>query len=128
MTNHDPSRNSAGESDAAAVPASDFDLQWLRWKEVWLFAVLSAADIALTYVLIGHFGHAEGNPVARYFVEGWGLKGMIWFKLGLVSVILGVCHFIRPSRPRTARLIVQFGLTAAAFVVAYSVVLLLRAA
>ncbi|MHC4877023.1 MAG: DUF5658 family protein [Planctomycetota bacterium] len=125
--NHNSSRKSADESDAAAGSASEFNLQWLQWWEAWLFVVLSAADIGLTYLLIGHFGHVEGNPVARYFVEGWGLKGMIWFKLGLVSVILGVCHVVRPIRPRTARVIVQFGLIAAAAVVIYSVVLLLRA-
>ncbi len=103
-------------------------LSWTRWPEVWLFGVLSAADIVLTYVLIGYHGHAEGNPIAAWFVEGWGLKGMIWFKAGMITVILGACHFVLPHRPVAARSIMRLGVLAAFAVVAYSVGLLLKSA
>ncbi|MBI1311985.1 hypothetical protein GC176_11890 [bacterium] len=119
-------KGSGDETVAVAVDAAA-TLAWLRWPEVWLFGVLSAADIALTYVLIGHFDHVEGNPIAAYFVEGWGLKGMIWFKVGLVTIILGVCHFVRPHRPVAARSIMRLGVLAVTAVVVYSVGLLLRA-
>lgn len=127
MTSCDSSETSGGKPVAATENANSAALPLLRWPEVWLFGLLSAADIVLTYVLIGHFGHVEGNPVARYFVEGWGLKGMIWFKLGLVSIILGACHFVRPHRPGTSRAIIRLGVLTATAVVTYSIVLLLRA-
>lgn len=102
-------------------------VEWLRWPEVWLFLALSAVDLVLTYVLIGHFGHQEGNPVARYFVEGWGLKGMVWFKLGLVSIILTISHVVALRQPDQARLVVRLGLLSVAAVVVYSAGLLLKA-
>jgi hypothetical protein len=101
-------------------------LSWTRWPEVWLFAALSAADIALTYVLIGYYGHVEGNPIAAYFVEGWSLKGMIWFKLGMITVVLTACHFVLPHRPMAARSIMRLGALTAFAVVAYSIGLMLR--
>ncbi len=101
-------------------------LTWLRWPEVWLFGVFSAADIALTYVLIGYYGHVEGNPIAAWFVEGWGLKGMVWFKAGMMGVVLGACHFVLPHRSQVARTIMRLGVLAAFAVVAYSVGLLLK--
>ena len=115
MTNRDA-------NEAAAT------LSWTRWPEVWLFGVLSAADVALTYVLIGYHGHVEGNPVAAWFVEGWGLKGMIWFKAGMITVVLGACHFVLPHRPIAARSIMRLGTLAALAVVVYSVGLLLKSA
>ena len=60
-------------------------LDWLRWPELWLYLGFGLADISLTYILIGYYQHSEGNPVARFFIDGWGLKGMFWFKLGTVS-------------------------------------------
>jgi len=98
----------------------------IRWPELWLLLVCSVADIVLTFVLIGSHGHVEANPVARYFVYGWGLKGMIWFKAGLVSVIVAAAHLIARERPRLARRILQFALGATSGVVIWSVLLLLR--
>lgn len=113
--------------DAASKTGTTNSLRWVKWPEVWLFLIFSVADISLTYVLIGYYGHAEGNPVARYFVDGWGLKGMIWFKLSLAGIMLGATHMVVPHRPVTARAVVRLGLLAAAGVVVYSVALLVRA-
>ena len=99
-------------------------LDWLRWPEVWLYVCFGLADIALTYVLIGYYRHSEGNPVARFFIESWGLKGMFWFKVGSVSLVLGIVHVVRQKRPRVAIGLARFGLSAVGLVVAYSLWLL----
>ena len=100
---------------------------WLRWPEVWAYAVLSLADIALTYVLIGWFHHEEVNPVARYFIYGWGLEGMVWFKLSLVAIALAVIHFVRPHRPVVARNLARLGVLTVALVDLWSTVQIIRA-
>ena len=99
-------------------------LDWLRWPEVWMYASFGLADVALTYILIGYYQHSEGNPIARYFIEGWGLKGMFWFKFGTVSLVLGIVHIVRQKQPRVALSLVRFGLFAVGLVVAYSLWLL----
>lgn len=103
-----------------------FEWSWLKWPETWIYPSLGAVDIALTYVLIGYYGHVEGNPIARYFVDGWGLKGMIWFKLGMVSVILGIVHYIAQTRLQTARRVAQFAVATVTFVVCYSIMLIVN--
>ncbi len=118
------SESNSPEANAAAWQQRLGQLDWLRWPEVWLYAGFGLADIALTYVLIGHYQHAEGNPVARFFIESWGLKGMFWFKLGTVSLVLGIVHVVRQKQPRAAIGLMRFGLFAVGLVVAYSLWLL----
>ncbi len=101
-------------------------LGWWRWPEVGLFLVLSLADIALTYVLIGYHGHIEANPVAGFFVDGWGLKGLAGFKFAMLAVILGLVHAIYAKRPMAARRVAQWAVLVSGIVVVYSVVLLAR--
>ena len=60
------------------------NIVWILWPETWIYAALSGFDIVLTYQLLARLDHVEANPLARYFIEGWGLKGMVWFKLGML--------------------------------------------
>ena len=124
-----PSGRPTSETNSSPACSADWrqrvgSLDWLRWPEVWLYVGFGLADIALTFVLIGYYQHAEGNPIARYFIDGWGLKGMFWFKAGTVSLVLGITHVVRQKQPRVAISLVRFGLLAVGFVVAYSLWLL----
>jgi hypothetical protein len=126
MSDRTDSGTAAPDSaDTASLPHL-FD--WIRWPEVWLFAAFNAADIVLTYVLIGHFGHQEGNPIAAYVVYGWGLRGMIWMKLGVVALLCFAVHFVSQKKPLLARRVIRFGAVAVGAVVAYSLLLLSRVA
>ena len=97
-----------------------------RWPEVWLFLLLSVADIVLTYVLVGYFRHIEANPIARYFINHWGLKGMIGFKLSMVAVFLAVTLIIAQTRTVPARRLLRLMTVVVGAVVIYSLARLAR--
>lgn len=101
---------------------------WFQWPEFWLLVGFSISDIALTAVLIGSYGHVEANPVARFFIYGWGLKGMIWFKTGMLGLIVGAVHLVQPHRPLAARSLIRFAAITVAIVVGWSLYLLISAA
>lgn len=77
-------------------------LETLLWG---LVAVTIAADAITTHAGLAA-GHAEGNPVARSAIEGYGLAGFAGLKAGAVAVGL-VC---RPILPAAYRPIIPAGL------------------
>lgn len=97
-------------------------------QEVWLFLLFSVADVVLTVALLSHGGFAESNPVARFFLNGWGPKGLVYFKISLVATVCLIAQFIAFKRIETARRLLSFAVLAVAVVVAYSSVLYYRAA
>ncbi len=94
-------------------------------KETLLYVLLSAADLFVTYYLlqqeIEHGQFVESNPVARYFLDGWGIRGMIYFKFGMVAVVCVLTQLIARWRPRTARLVLIFAIVVVTYVLVYSV-------
>lgn len=109
------SRTSAGAT---------LDLNWLRWPETWAYVVLSGLDIYLTYRLLVEQQHVEANPLARYFIDGWGLKGMVWFKLVMTAFVLGLIHSLLQKKESYARAVVRLGAAAVGCVDVYSLWLL----
>lgn len=96
-------------------------------RELLLFVLVSALDIFATYILLWDgFSFRESNPVAQYFLSGWGMKGMIYFKMGMVAFICTIAHLISLRRPEWARRVLQFATVVVAGVVVYSVMLLVR--
>lgn len=100
---------------------------WIRWPETWIYVALSGLDIFLTYQLLVRLDHVEANPLARFFIEGWGLKGMVWFKLGMTAFVLTLVHALLQKKEVYARTIVRLGTAAVAAVDCYSIWLLIRA-
>lgn len=100
--------------------------------ETTRFILVNLLDYFMTYLLLMGAGGAgvrfvESNPVARYFIESWGpVKGMLGFKLGLVTFVCLVAQVIATRRPRAATLVLNFGTLAVSCVVIYSLALLLR--
>ncbi|HLJ94515.1 MAG TPA: DUF5658 family protein [Gemmataceae bacterium] len=88
-----------------------------------LYAILSAADLGLTYVLIrqGHGEIYESNPIAEAWLSAYGWAGLAVFKSLIVLVVAGVVAFVSLSRPRTGGHILTFACFAVAAVVGYSV-------
>lgn len=103
------------------------NVAWTRWPETWFYVALSGLDIFLTYQLLVRLDHVEANPLARYFIEGWGLKGMVWFKLGMTAFVLTLVHATLQKKEAYARTIVRLGTAAVGAVDCYSIWLLLRA-
>jgi hypothetical protein len=91
-----------------------------------VFILASAIDLFVTYVLLRHGGFRESNPVANYFIASWGVKGMVYYKFGMVAVICTIAYIVGQHRPLTARRLLQFATLVVAVVVAYSVALLWR--
>lgn len=96
-------------------------------QETLLYVLVSAMDVFMTYILLGHQGGAffESNPVARYFIHGWGMKGMVYFKFATVAFVCVLAQIIARRRPRIARWLLLGATALVAVVVIYSLKLLL---
>ncbi|MBT4863707.1 MAG: hypothetical protein HON53_01120 [Planctomycetaceae bacterium] len=95
--------------------------------EVLLFLCFSIADVVLTFKLLHHGGHVESNPVAKFFIDSWGPKGMVYFKFVMVAFVFLIVQIIAHKRVETARKLLSFAILAVGAVVAYSAVLYMRA-
>lgn len=94
--------------------------------ETAAFILANLLDLFVTYLLLYGGRHVEANPIARYFVEGWGPKGMVLYKLANVALVCVIAQVIARASVKTARRLL-IGLTIlVAAVVAYSLVLAFR--
>lgn len=90
------------------------------------FILVSVLDVVMTYILLSVGGFRESNPFADYFIDHWGAKGMIYFKMGLVAFVTVLAQIIARHRLAAARWVLNLGTAAAAVVVAYSFGLFLK--
>jgi len=97
----------------------------LETETVW-FLFVSALDVFMTYLLIRQPGYTEGNPLAAYFLNHWGVKGMVYFKFAMVAFVCVITQIIARSREDIARRILQFATLVVGGVVVYSLTLYLR--
>lgn len=95
-------------------------------QELLLFVFVSALDIFATYILLRDGNFVESNPLAQFFFNRWGMKGMVYFKLVMVAGICTIAHVVSLQRPQSARRLLQFAIVVVTIVVVYSVLLLLR--
>lgn len=100
-------------------------------ESLWFIAA-SVADILLTSVLLmatvdehAPFRVREGNPVAGYILDHWGLERLVYFKLGMTAVVIAIAEVVATKRQDLGRRILRFGTIVVGAVVAYSLVLLL---
>ena len=85
------------------------------------FVLVNVLDIVLTFLLIRRSGFVEANPIARFFINHWGLKGMIGFKLSMVLLVVAITQIVAYRRPQVARAVLIFGTIVVGAVVVYSV-------
>jgi hypothetical protein len=96
-------------------------------RETCWFILVSVLDIVMTYFLLRKRGQfQEGNPVARYYIDRWGIKGMVYFKFGMVTFISVIAQIIALKNRSAARWILVFGTLVVSGVVIYSLFLLVR--
>lgn len=93
--------------------------------ETALYLALSLADLLMTnYLLqqnIENLQFVESNPIARWVINHWGIRGMIYFKFAMVAFVIVVTQVIARRRPLTARLVLFFAIVIMIYVVVYSV-------
>lgn len=97
----------------------------LETETVW-FLFVSALDVFMTYLLIRHPNYTEANPIAAFFINHWGIKGMVYFKFFMVAFVCVITQIIAHTREDIARRILQFATVVVGAVVFYSLMLYLR--
>lgn len=97
-------------------------------QETLRFVLVSAFDLFMTYILLRQSGNRfiESNPVAGRFYADWGIKGMIYYKFGMVALICVITQIVVRHRPRTAKWVLNGATLVVAGVVVYSFLLLLK--
>ena len=73
--------------------------------ETCRFVLTSLLDLFMTFLLL-YFSNrgmmrnvvVESNPVAQYFISGWGTLGLVWFKIAMVTIIVLVAQIIATKR------------------------------
>ncbi|QDT36957.1 DUF5658 family protein [Stratiformator vulcanicus] len=96
-------------------------------SETAFFILVSVCDVIFTAFLLAGGTAFEANPIANWFIEGWGLNGMVGFKFGMIAFICLVVQMIAAARLHVARRILNFATYITGAVVLYSGVLLLIA-
>lgn len=86
-----------------------------------MFILVNVLDFLMTYLLLWSGMFRESNPIANYFLARWGpIKGMLYFKLVLVTFVCLVAQLIALKDERKAALVLNFGSCVVSLVVAYS--------
>ncbi|MDA8032480.1 MAG: DUF5658 family protein [Alphaproteobacteria bacterium] len=101
--------------------------------ETCRFVLISLFDLFMTFLLL-YFSNrgmmrnvvVESNPVARYFISGWGTMGLVWFKIGMVTLIVLATQVVATRRPSVAQLLLNGATLFVGSVVVYSACLLLQ--
>lgn len=100
--------------------------------ETTVFILVNMLDFFATYRLLQHSNElgfrpfTESNPVARFFLDRWGIRGLLGFKLAIVLFVSIVAQIVAMRRPATGRRLLQFGTVVVFGVVIYSATIYFR--
>jgi hypothetical protein len=90
-----------------------------------LYLVVSALDFVATKALLDLGGFREANPIALYFLYGWGPRGLLYFKAAVTGLVCVISQIVARKRERTAQFILEFGTLVVTLVLLYSAWLML---
>lgn len=99
--------------------------------ETSIFILVNVLDFAMTWWMLMHremgLGNFyESNPVARYFLNHWGVKGLIYFKMAVVAFVCVIAQIVATRREASARFLLLVGTAVVGAVVIYSLRLFLQ--
>ena len=86
----------------------------------------------MTYIMLrfreggSPIGFVESNPIARFFLDHWGVKGLVYFKFVMVAIVVVIAQIVVRKKPETALLLLNAATIVVAGVVVYSLILFLR--
>ena len=94
-------------------------------SETTVFILVNVLDFVTTYWMLMHRGEGEGtfvesNPLARYFLNHWGLKGLLLFKMAVVAFVCVVAQIVATKKEASARFLLVVGTIVVMGVVVYS--------
>lgn len=100
--------------------------------EISWFLLVCALDVVFTHIALHltsigatQLNFVESNPLARWVIQSWGLRGMVIFKASSSLLVVAIALAIRPVRPLISRLLLLGGTLVVGAVVVYSVRLLI---
>ena len=85
-----------------------------------LYIAANLCDFGITYQLLQQGGFTETNPVADYFLETSGIRGMAIYKASLVTLVLSIAYTIGLQQAHTARRLLIVSTSMVGIVVVYS--------
>ena len=99
--------------------------------ETTVFILVNVLDFAMTYWMLMHrelgLGNfSESNPVARFFLDHWGVKGLLIFKMAVVAFVCVIAQIVATKREASARFLLVVGTIVVSAVVIYSLKLFLN--
>jgi len=89
-------------------------------KPTRAFVALNVMDLVMTFFLLNNGGFRESNKVADFFLDRWGIAGMVWYKIIFVMVIVVIAQVVARHRINSARMLLYFGCAVMGGVVLYS--------
>jgi hypothetical protein len=95
-------------------------------RETTTFVLVSALDIFMTWYLLYSGRYKESNPLAAYFINHWGIKGMVYFKMIVTAFVCVLAQIIALKKPAYAEFVLKLGTLVVAAVVIYSFALFIR--
>ena len=104
-------------------------------KETALYILVSALDFFMTFILLSANErnpspfdniYIESNPIARFFLNHWGPKGMLYFKFTIVAVVALITQYIARTHIKLARFLLLGATFLVSCVVIYSFYLYLK--
>jgi len=112
------------------IPANDPPIFWRHLPfetETTTYILMSTLDLFMTYILLRTSPQFyESNPIANFFFHNWNIRGMIFFKFAMVTVVILISQIIGIKKPDTARRLLQCATLVVTCVVVYSFTLWLR--
>ncbi len=99
--------------------------------ETTIFILVNILDFAMTWWMLMHremgLGEFyESNPVARYFLDHWGVKGLLMFKMAVVAFVCIIAQIVATKREASGRFLLVVGTIVVSVVVIYSLKLFLN--
>ena len=99
--------------------------------EISWFILVGALDVFMTYLILRYSAEGrtrnvmiEGNPIARWVLHQWGIRGMVIFKFIMIAVVTVIAEIVGRIRPELGRNLLRFGTLVVVGVVIYSFFLL----
>ncbi len=94
-------------------------------SETAIFILVNVLDFVTTYYMLMHREMGEGNfyesnPIARYFLDLWGVKGLLMFKMAVVAFVCVIAQIVATKRVASARFLLVVGTIVVSYVVVYS--------
>ena len=99
--------------------------------ETSIFILVNVLDFAMTWWMLMHremgLGNFyESNPVARYFLDHWGVRGLLYFKMAVVAFVCVIAQIVATRREASARFLLFVGTAVVGAVVIYSLRMFLQ--